>query len=45
MSEYVCFNCGKTLTNEHIKKRVRCPYCGAKIMFKKRSISTIVDAV
>ncbi len=45
MSEYVCFSCSKTLNDEQIRRRIRCPYCGSKIMFKKRSIGTVVDAV
>ncbi|HEX33046.1 MAG TPA: DNA-directed RNA polymerase subunit P [Candidatus Aenigmarchaeota archaeon] len=32
---YVCYNCGKELEPSDIKKRVRCPYCGSKLLFKK----------
>jgi DNA-directed RNA polymerase subunit RPC12/RpoP len=45
MAEYVCFSCNKQLNEAQMKKRVRCPYCGSKIVFKKRVISTKVDAV
>ncbi len=34
--EYVCFSCGETITWEEIRRRVRCPYCGGKILYKKR---------
>jgi DNA-directed RNA polymerase subunit RPC12/RpoP len=33
---YKCFQCNKELKEEHIKKRVRCIYCGSKIVFKAR---------
>ncbi|MGV8162648.1 MAG: DNA-directed RNA polymerase subunit P [Candidatus Nanoarchaeia archaeon] len=45
MTEYVCFSCNKQLNEVQIKKRVRCPYCGSKIVFKRRVVSTKVDAV
>jgi len=34
--EYICYSCGKIVTEEDIVKRVRCPYCGGKVLFKKR---------
>jgi len=34
--EYICYTCGKEVTPEEITKRIRCPYCGGKILFKKR---------
>jgi DNA-directed RNA polymerase subunit RPC12/RpoP len=34
--EYICYACGKPVTPEDISKRIRCPYCGGKILFKKR---------
>ena len=34
--EYKCYSCGKEVTQEDIMKRIRCPYCGGKILFKKR---------
>ena len=34
--EYICYSCGKIVTPEDIKKMIRCPYCGGKILFKKR---------
>jgi len=33
---YVCFKCGKEVEYKDIKKKVRCPFCGSKILFKKR---------
>jgi DNA-directed RNA polymerase subunit P len=35
--EYICYACGREVTQEDIAKRIRCPYCGGKILFKKRS--------
>jgi DNA-directed RNA polymerase subunit P len=37
MAEYKCFNCGKIVRGELVRKRVRCPHCGSKILFKPRS--------
>jgi len=34
---YKCFSCNKELKEEQIKKRVRCVYCGSKIVFKSRT--------
>jgi DNA-directed RNA polymerase subunit RPC12/RpoP len=45
MAEYKCFNCDKVLNPDQMKKRVRCVYCGSKIVFKTRSSPTIVDAI
>lgn len=36
-SEYKCFNCGKIISEDYIRKKVRCPYCGSKIIFKART--------
>lgn len=44
MSEYKCFNCNKVINEATIKKRIRCIYCGHKILFKTRSTSTKVKA-
>ena len=45
MTTYKCFNCDKTVKDEYIKKRVRCPYCGSKILFKPRITNVKVKAV
>jgi DNA-directed RNA polymerase subunit P len=34
--KYVCGACAKEVTADEIKKRIRCPYCGNKVLFKKR---------
>ncbi|MFH1916342.1 MAG: DNA-directed RNA polymerase subunit P [Nanoarchaeota archaeon] len=44
MSEYKCFVCGKIIDENYIKKKVRCIYCGSKIIFKRRSTITKVKA-
>ncbi|MDD5253867.1 MAG: DNA-directed RNA polymerase subunit P [Candidatus Nanoarchaeia archaeon] len=41
---YKCFDCGKLVKSDYVKKRVRCPYCGSKILFKERSVATTVKA-
>ncbi|MAG45241.1 MAG: DNA-directed RNA polymerase subunit P [Nanoarchaeota archaeon] len=45
MVSYKCFHCGKNTKQEYVKKRVRCPYCGSKILFKPRVISSTVKAI
>ncbi len=44
MVSYKCFNCNKKVTAEYLRKKVRCPYCGSKILFKPRAIATKVKA-
>jgi len=44
MAEYKCFTCGKDVDQTYVKRRVRCPYCGSKIVFKARTLPTHVIA-
>lgn len=44
MVKYTCFTCNKKIAKEMMGKRVRCPYCGSKILYKSRSKNTIVKA-
>lgn len=44
MVEYKCFECGKKVDQSYVKKKVRCPYCGSKILFKARTSSTHLKA-
>ncbi|MBI2110712.1 DNA-directed RNA polymerase subunit P [Candidatus Woesearchaeota archaeon] len=44
MVTYKCFDCDKVI-KEDIKKRVRCPYCGSKILFKPRVTNNKVKAI
>ncbi|MBC8495400.1 DNA-directed RNA polymerase subunit P [archaeon] len=44
MSSYKCFNCNKAISDTQIRKRVRCLYCGSKIIFKERTVGTKVQA-
>jgi len=45
MARYKCFVCDKEIDTSLIRKRVRCPYCGSKILFKPRDKITYVKAV
>jgi len=45
MVKYTCFQCEKKIGKELMGRRVRCPYCGSKILIKSRSVSTKVAAV
>ncbi|VVB76140.1 DNA-directed RNA polymerase subunit P [Candidatus Tiddalikarchaeum anstoanum] len=33
--EYICFQCKKNVDPEQVDKRIRCPFCGSKIILKK----------
>jgi DNA-directed RNA polymerase subunit RPC12/RpoP len=44
MVRYKCFNCNKKVGEEYVAKRVRCPYCGSKMLFKPTSVLTKVKA-
>jgi DNA-directed RNA polymerase subunit RPC12/RpoP len=42
--EYKCFDCGKEVGIEFLRKKVRCPYCGSKMLYKARTTTTKVKA-
>ncbi len=44
MVEYKCFNCNKKVSEDFLRKRIRCPYCGSKIIFKQRTATTKLKA-
>ena len=44
MVNYKCLSCNKRVSVDYLKKKVRCPYCGSKVLFKPRSVSTNVKA-
>jgi DNA-directed RNA polymerase subunit RPC12/RpoP len=44
MVKYICFSCNKKVGDDFIRKRVRCPYCGSKILYKERLVTTKVKA-
>jgi DNA-directed RNA polymerase subunit RPC12/RpoP len=44
MVSYKCFNCNKKITMESLRKKVRCLYCGSKLLFKPRTTLTKVKA-
>jgi len=45
MAIYKCFECGREIKDEEVKKKIRCPHCGCKILYKPRTITTKVKAV
>lgn len=45
MVAYTCFSCGKSVSEELRGKRIRCPYCGSKILYKSRQATTRVKAI
>lgn len=42
--EYKCFDCNKVVNTEYLRKKIRCPYCGGKVLFKQRLVLTKVKA-
>ncbi|MEK6903401.1 MAG: DNA-directed RNA polymerase subunit P [Nanoarchaeota archaeon] len=44
MATYKCFSCGKQIKPDYVKKKIRCPYCGYKVLYKPRTISVKVKA-
>ena len=44
MAEYKCFDCNKKVAMDYLRKRVRCPYCGSKILFKSRNFNTKIKS-
>ena len=41
---YICFSCLKQVDEEYTKSRVRCPYCGGKVLMKDRLVPVHVKA-
>ncbi|MBD3313352.1 DNA-directed RNA polymerase subunit P [Candidatus Woesearchaeota archaeon] len=44
MVEYKCFHCDKNVSPDYLRKKVRCPYCGSRIIYKPRGAKTDVKA-
>lgn len=44
MTDYKCFQCTKMVSQTYLRKKVRCPYCGSKILFKARVAVTKIKA-
>ncbi|MBU0535668.1 MAG: DNA-directed RNA polymerase subunit P [Nanoarchaeota archaeon] len=44
MAEYKCFNCEKIVSPDYLRKKVRCPYCGSRILYKPRNAKTKIKA-
>ncbi|MFH1592410.1 MAG: DNA-directed RNA polymerase subunit P [Candidatus Woesearchaeota archaeon] len=45
MVKYKCFQCNALVKSEYVKKKIRCPYCGSKIIYKPRTTNTKIKAV
>ncbi|MAG78669.1 DNA-directed RNA polymerase subunit P [archaeon] len=45
MVSYGCFECDREVKYDLVRKKVRCPYCGSKILEKKSSINSVVKAI
>ncbi len=45
MTTYKCFKCDKKVSKDYLRKNIRCPYCGSKMLFKPRSAKTVVKAI
>ncbi len=43
-SPYKCIQCEKEVSPEYLRSKVRCPYCGSKILYKERTATTKVLA-
>jgi DNA-directed RNA polymerase subunit P len=41
---YKCFTCNKEIDDASLRKRVRCIYCGSKMLYKPRTMATKVKA-
>jgi len=44
MTSYRCISCGKLILAEDVKRRVRCKWCGKKILYKPKTIGTTIEA-
>ncbi|MEC8220868.1 MAG: DNA-directed RNA polymerase subunit P [Nanoarchaeota archaeon] len=39
MVSYICANCSKDVQKELVTRKIRCPYCGSKVLKKKGTIT------
>ncbi len=44
MAQYKCFGCNKEVSQDYLRKNVRCVYCGSRILFKPRLTPTTIKA-
>ncbi|MBI5391306.1 DNA-directed RNA polymerase subunit P [Candidatus Woesearchaeota archaeon] len=44
MVEYKCIDCNKAIPDTMLRKRVHCPYCGSRVLFKPRTGTTKLKA-
>jgi len=44
MVDYKCFECNQKVSENLLRKKIRCPYCGCKVLFKPRAVVTKVKA-
>lgn len=44
MALYKCFHCDKEVSPDYLRKKIRCPYCGSKMLFKPTIQTTTVKA-
>jgi DNA-directed RNA polymerase subunit RPC12/RpoP len=42
---YKCMKCGKENDASDLKRRIRCIYCGHRILYKPRTVTKTVKAV
>ena len=42
---YRCFFCNKEIDPKYIKKKVQCPYCGSRIIYKERDTPLTLKAI
>ncbi|MFQ5620395.1 MAG: DNA-directed RNA polymerase subunit P [Candidatus Nanoarchaeia archaeon] len=45
MVSYKCLTCDKVVSDTMMGRRVRCPYCGSKMLFKQRVLTKTIKAV
>lgn len=46
MQQYKCINpiCGKTIDEEMLRRHIRCPFCGGRVLYKIRNVVKKVKA-
>jgi len=44
MPKYICFSCGREIGDDSVSRKIRCLYCGGRMLYKKRATTTSVKA-
>jgi len=45
MAIYECLLCKKEIKSEDVKRKIRCQYCGSKLLIKSKTVNSLAEAI